>query len=81
MLKKLCLLAFLRGVLSFWGGRSIFWEGLGGCFCVFCGVISYLFVSIFSIRNILYFVYLLGFFIFLVFGFCNFIKKFLSVVS
>ena len=53
----------------------------GVCFCVFCGVISYLFVSIFSIRNILYFVYLLGFFFLLFFGFCNFIKKFLSVVS
>ena len=54
---------------------------VGVCFCVFCGVNSYLFVSIFSIRNILYFVYLLGFFIFLVFDFCNFTKKFLSVVS
>ena len=71
---------FARG-FEFLGRRVYFWGDVGVCFCVFCGVISYLFVSIFSIRNILYFVYLLGFFIFLVFGFCNFIKKFLSVVS
>ena len=75
---RLCV--FARG-FEFLGREEFFFEMSGVCFCVFCGVISYLFVSIFSIRNILYFVYLLGFFFLLFFGFCDFIKKFLSVVS
>lgn len=75
LLKKLCLLAFLGGVLSFWGGGCIFGEVSGVCFLYilrsnFLSFCKYFFYTKYSL-----FCLFIGIFYFSCFWFLWFYKK------
>ena len=67
-------------IFSFFGGVGVFFfEMLGEGAGVFCRLISYIFVSIFFIRNILYYCLFLVIYEFIIFLYFAFKKKVLVI--